>query len=643
MSISDNKANSSASASGARAESFVSNPTVDYNKMADSAPGLTKINNKMFLGMSRSRATTSDRVLMNAISDLVKVSSLPVTCDITLIENKTRQIPLSVIAFHVNIGSTVFYTVLMIEGSEVGQILPMRHRRDNQPDLMIDRPASDLYDAATLGVIQEALLDTYSEANAGLVNAVFRPFGAIVVPIELTAGQTEEQLLKSIQLQELVWFSMNNLMNGVGTVEHDPVNEFNLKWLAADAGSRLSANVEHNNTPVFTSGGLPVRSDATVTLEAASKDGLQSAKFTTASKIIRTSVYADLAYVEQAVAGGWLRANGVQVADQDVTQRYQPRIVISRVDSPADMRITPAMYMLGIAQASAFLRNNMWVGLFEPNYGHGRNTRDIQDIGAVGYELRSLTENDQPAMIDTRSDAFRRDRNNLPSLVSAAMLMAPVFVMHVTEASDLGSVQAVYAAAAAGESGARNALFKIADQLTLGQFSVCWAKAQYGDSPLVVSTNTLLPMGYYSDANGNPADLRDFAYVAQLNIHGPTDPLTVEAYSECVDQPTVDAYERLHDLIAHHKKTIGGTVVIKEFAHQLVLTNQFMSTLLSAFTANSFTVDSNSIGSYEVISSNRGNSSVVAYGMNANQSNVFTSGYNRGNDGIKPKAFTPIY
>lgn len=571
--------------------------------------GLTsRLNNT---GNTRGITHEFTEACFDAISKMILNRSLSYPATATLLDNKSNMaLALSTIVLYVFSEDKKFVAAsgLMIEGSR--RLNPINITGHGQTPIQIDRPAAECYDSETSRLIMEVAAEDFPGAT--LIDA-----GVNIIPLNVAS---QENLENSAELSGLLFHALNaaiiTLNQAIGSTEFI----LSAAELITDRTVQLTANIDPNPaSQLQTASGRPVRTDVIITTAAAVSENNNVSKFSKETDITIAGLYIDLAYIDSASIP---TQSGPYAQVVERTQRYRARAVVTTADTNLAV-VTMEGVLLGLSSVTAMDRDNAWMRLFTPRYN--KSGIDLRDIGAIGYECTHLTQDGQPARIDTRSDAFASNNANLAELLNAAIFPGLIYSMDILPCDDLGWIYSAFLAAARGNTAAINEIIQSCDNLTSNEFSKIWRAG----TPIANYDNTLVPVGYYTDNNGEKRDLRDYDYLAMLNIMGPKgDMAAVEDFSDFFDQAGIPEMVRLNKYIERLRTIIGPSLEIKGFAHRITFNNEFLIAFNNALAKVGFAVRTNSVGVFVAGSGRRGNTNVLQ------QPSIGNAGYfNYGNQG----------
>jgi len=296
----------------------------------------------------------------------------------------------------------------------------------------------------------------------------------------------------------------------------DDFQDLNLAFVERD--SNLNVRINYGQPQFVDSTSLPNRGDIEINFSAApTNQGQQQVERT--SNVSSTRGFLDLAWSpvqQQQNQGGW--AQPVQSF-----QRYAARFVMTGLESQQLLTI-PAQ-LLALIPALSLRENNQWVQAFR-NTGFASDGVDLHDIGAVGIEVNfENNANGIGSRIDTKSDSFKPE--HLHKLVASTVQPGLIVSLDVPECGASTWYNGVFAAAAAGNPRANQAIIDAANQLTNGKFS-----NYFGGGRVAVDEDNRIHLGHYADRSGVRRDIRDIDYLAVLNLVGEKDLSVVRDWSD---------------------------------------------------------------------------------------------------------------
>lgn len=348
--------------------------------------------------------------------------------------------------------------------------------------------------------------------------------------------------------------------------------------------SKLLVNLSFTKTQIQNAVGRPIRADVGISFSAQStaraaagvNQSLNSDD--RASTVSRATGFIDLIYAPAAPQQASLYgayANQTQPAygaPQIVpTQLYSPRLVLTSLES--QFASTIPSQLLSLITAEAVAADGNWMQAFRTTPHSGKRV-PMHDIGAVGIESPSPGQQ-FGTRIDTNADSFRDE--HLGQLVAAFIRPGLVISVDVPECDAETWYLNVFSAGAAGSTGALEAIYAAADQLTNNEFRKLFSPG----SPIFTDAGNRVHLGYYIDENGVKRDIRDIDYLAVGNMNGDRDPKSIRDWSDTFVNGRYSLLERLHE----RKRIIQGLLPSAEitgFAHRVTFRHDFLNALAQA-------------------------------------------------------------
>lgn len=448
-----------------------------------------------------------------------------------------------------------FHT-LILEGS--ADPLAPRFENLQGQNIEIMKVASDAYDGVLMDVVSTELNRQFPKVT--LLNA-----GCCVVP---RSFNVEDKTIVHQLASNTVIADFTEL-----TVKTPGFADLNLA--NAEKDSSLQVRPTFSREEVYDATGLPIRSDAKVDLLAVQQvRGPEAQSVNTGldrqSMVSTCSGFLDLIYdpvVPQNVM--YMMPNQLQ----PTTQKYQPRFIITNLDSIRLLTL-PAQ-LLGLVSAVLLREDMSWAGAFRPKALTGKDV-DMHDIGGVGIEA-NLENNPQGVgtRINTRTDSFRPE--DLGRLIALTMKSGLALSMDIPECGAQSWYNEVFAAAAGGSEKAYKTIIDAANTLTNGNFARHFASNDRIFMDLVERVH----LGYYTDRAGVKRDIRDIDYLAVANLVGEKDPGMIREWSDTF----LRTQYPLHQRLARRKQIINGLLPDAEFtgfARRVTFDGKFIDALVLA-------------------------------------------------------------
>lgn len=429
---------------------------------------------------------------------------------------------------------------------------------------MLLEDANDTYEPYTLQIagktsrVTTVVGDVYdAELWATIVEIVAENSGHAVTPYD-AGHQTlpaELDVKDKDAVHKLAFFASEALTRtALAQINKTTADVISLTDLGNDVVA--SATIDYKTTDDHTAGGLPLISQFDVKLrysEGARQGENQTAKaFDLGSQqpLGGASGFIDLSYEAPAPAG---------IGQRQDTQFYWAHVILTRLDTEQDV-ITPELQTLSLLGSTLIARNLHWARVWSQNF-RSNNSLNMNDLGAIGYELPTPDGTGPIGRIDTQSAAF--DDTALARLVMTTVRERPVIQIDVEESGELSWLNRTLIEAAAGNVEANNSIIIAFDNLTAGGFS-----RRFGNAQLLKDDNRI-HLGYYIDETGEKRDIRHLNYLAVLGRFGDTDPAMVEKWQATFDNLEIDEAVRLADREDLIRKILGPTVRIHGYARRL--------------------------------------------------------------------------
>lgn len=371
----------------------------------------------------------------------------------------------------------------------------------------------------------------------------------------------------------LIYHSVNATAGVMNTViqTEEPITA------AAIASLGLQMNVRSDfNPPVRTTvDGLPVRSDFEIVLQA-TQPGTDQSDVEQSIEVTSASAYVDLQYVgapqvQQAMFG--------QPAPQVVsTQQYKPRLILTDIASQMQA-VTPELQLMALSTSILAADNNLWTGVFEDRYigHHKKSSKDLHDIGAVGYEI-AFQPGQPPQAIDTKANTF--DQNMRYQFLNSIFQPGLIYSMIVPEAGELSWINSAFTGAAVNQGDGKAQILAAANRLTGGIFGTLFD----GNQPIAFDSGRV-HCGYFIDENGDRKDIREIDYLAILNLLGAKNPEAIVDWSQTFDATGIPEEIRLEKRWNMLKLVLGDSLKLTGFARLINFNPLFLKALAEAIAA----------------------------------------------------------
>lgn len=349
---------------------------------------------------------------------------------------------------------------------------------------------------------------------------------------------------------------------------------------------RLSAGFNFNPQPLFTADAQPLRNDVEIKLTVTSEGDVQvqnSEPFTTVNGYVEL---VSAGNQPQMIPGPWGQP-------MMAPQRYYPQLAITNISSGISNAEGPEFQVLGLYVATLLLENNNWQNAFAPRMVNGV---DINDIGALNYELRMGVNpqdpNERPKKIDTKTHDF----NNLAlqQLLNQACFPNMSVVLDVEETGLRNWVNSMFLQAGGqpgtnatnlGQDGklAHDAIIAASNNLTNGEF------AKFFTDPtqlITIRDGSRIQGGYYLSDAGARLDIRNVDLLAVLNFLGESDPRKVEEWKMiCSSTSGLSGPKRIALRQQFLQTILGASYVQKCYYERVMVSSVYLDALRKAITS----------------------------------------------------------
>jgi hypothetical protein len=301
---------------------------------------------------------------------------------------------------------------------------------------------------------------------------------------------------------------------------------------------------------------------------------------------------------------------------------YIPNLVIT--DAYAMEITTASSTLLAIMSALAVVKDYGWVRGFKPrNMGFGgkaKAAQDLNDVGAIGYEVNQLPDGKFEAY-STKGADF--DDQQLLRLMAAHFQPSPMISIDVPLCGPSTYVLSSLVMAANGVDAAKKFWIQAADTLTGNKFSAIWKNVDNGQAPIAFLTNRVF-LGHYSDAEG-VKDLRHITHIAFLNLtqDGKLGELFMGT-NQLTNEPIFSRLARRKKLL--QRVLNDDNVVINDFADRVTFNVEFLRCLSQAVEACGITINPENTTS-DLTMQSRGVASYAQGAMLNGQFGVFRDNY----------------
>lgn len=502
-----------------------------------------------------------------------------------VLDSNTNNLPLSCLLICYservnNVDHVAVYT-LIIEG--VGSRLANRHTNIAGQPVEIETVAGDVYDSNLYAIIEGLVSETYGSKNLNIHEA-----GSMVLPGELEPEDFEAIRRVLFNATQACYTIMENNVGG----SEEP---FNVGFV--DQADQLKARLEYAPQDAINAVGLPVRSDLNITLQGAAA-AQSNVYFEQVRELTSVDCFVDLVFTPP---------NQPAYGQRPETQTYTPRVVMTRVDTEVDA-ITMELELLALSTSTLVSRNMVWAGVFRPR--HNVKGIDLRDIGAIGYDV-AMEKEGVFKKVDTKGQDFTPQ--HLYQMLGMYVHQRPAMSMDIEEVGELSWIHQAFIASANGNQLATQMILEAANNLTLGQFQNI-----YPGGPICQDDNNRIHLGYYTDESGKVRDIRDFDYLAMLNLAGKEDPQVVIDWANTFDQTDVPLEIRLERRWKILQGVVAGKLHLKGYARRVTFNPAFLEALNQACHAAGLVVRPENLIQDFSGQVQRGNPNIQQWGLDPN-------------------------
>ena len=343
----------------------------------------------------------------------------------------------------------------------------------------------------------------------------------------------------------------------------------------------LVAYVDMHPQAVKSSSNLPVRSDVSVQLQAVVQQSSQSQPEQVVA-LTQVDGFVDLVYVppqQQQQMVGWGQPMMMN------TQRYCPRFVITNFASAIDAS-SMELQLLALASSQILIESisgaPQWMNTFKPRPAV-KGEIDKRDIGAVGLEVNFTNDpNTKPTVIDTKSNGF--GTQDLYKMINMACYPNLIYSLDVEEVGDMSYLNMPFIMGSMDHARSLEIIGNAANNLTNNSFQRCWLQHTAGSAgeKFFWNDDNRIFIGYYVDKDGIRRDLRDFDYLAILNILGRNNQSFIKEWSDTFDRRDIPLEIRMDRRRRIYESIMPGNVTIKGYARRVTMNPKFMAALTQA-------------------------------------------------------------
>lgn len=520
------------------------------------------LSNNSLTGITRAATSESLIKTKEALLEFYKQMRVPTGLEITVLpidRSKETNLYLSSVAVCASFGkqSAVTYHILMLENSN--EPLAPKIENFNGQQIQIDRLTSDVFN----NEYQRTAHDVVSRSFPG---RELEPCSAQYIP----RGFNLEDKNALHQL------AMNALIPTTSALEAGMKGFVDVNLAQYNRDAKLTVNVTFNEHDRTDYAGLPVRDSVSVKVIASNNVKANPHEINTADKQLTVSElggFIDLMWAPTEVAQNMY--SPVQVPQQ----KFAARFVMTNLEN--QLKMTIPSQLLALVSAMSLREGTNWYPYFAPRAGAlagGKKSVDLRDIGAINIEANIFNETahgQYGTRVDTKAASFTN--MELGKLVASAIRPGLVYSLDVSECGADTWYNEVFIAAAAGNTGAQQAVVDAANTLTGGHF----ARHFQANAGAVFVNEDRIHLGYYVNADGQKRDIREIDYLAVMNLLGDKDPGAGEAWSQTFLNLNYPLAQRLDARRKMIQDLVRGEVQFTGFARRVTFTAEFLNALVA--------------------------------------------------------------
>lgn len=524
----------------------VDNSTVDFAELMSSGSALFS---------PRSASETLEK-LGTAITDFLKAKfngEMPKDWFLVKVDAGVHNLPASVISLvavtrNGQVGRA-YATNLLLESTKVN-LSQTQAQGEGGRALVVTTTLGQAFDDRAWGIVQKRIAETLNVAQT-----IVQEVSSLIVPkdFDLTDGEA---------LGRLVYLA--TVASSIGK-QGGPKKKLNL----AAAGlqqQRFVTDIDFTAQPKIDLLGRPVRNDMTV-ITSVQDQVDRNASYQQEQKLIELSAFVDLNYTQPMQLPQQFPGQPAVFG----TQVYRPEIVIAdQVAGFNDFDLGRSLFVL--ASASVLEKGSQWIRTFMRAGSGKKGVVNLNDIGAIGYEL-DVTGG---KAIPTSRDVF--STKDLADLVGTYFHQNPLISMDIDPNGPYNWVLNEFLAAGVRAPDAEARIVAAANELTGGQFSSFWKGG------VICQTRHTLHAGTYVNDANEVVSLDHIGYLAALNIFGPTDAESFKRWVDTFENANMSEIERL----AIREELLRGrlsSVEITGYKRRVTFNKDFLIALESAMCA----------------------------------------------------------
>lgn len=317
--------------------------------------------------------------------------------------------------------------------------------------------------------------------------------------------------------------------------------------------------------------------------------------------------------------------NGMMMAMMPSTQQYVPEVVITDLNlNFKDFSLDRALFAL--LQAGSMDHKNAWVRAFQPRARNGRNDIDTRDVGALGMEMPNQGGQGVVGRIST--DPTKFGNAELAQLIQTLFYPNLLVSVDIDRSSPKAWIMNHFTMAASGNADARRAIIEAAQTLTGNNFST-----NFDPNGTIGQISNIVPLGTWVDAAGQLRDLREFDYLAGLNLLE-NNQEALGVWRRANENQDMPLEQRLSDMSRILRDRLENVNIV-DFGYRVTMSPEFMAALFAGAVAAGLNIRPEGQTNLFGESNNRGNLSLLQSGMGGAGNALFTNnnlGTGRGRD-----------
>lgn len=396
---------------------------------------------------------------------------------------------------------TIAAHVLIIEGTN-DRLTPLFENVGGQ-SVEITRVTSDAFDRRMEAIIRERLNKAYPNAQINIIDGC-------VVPMEF----------EPTNLTHMHNLALNAGL-ACGTDLQMRVDDFRDINIANEVKGTMLVDIQPTHGQIEDTIGMPVRSDVAINFRSQRPNQGQDQSVNSNDRDIQIaslSGFVDMMYAPMAANQG-----NYWSPQQQAPQKFAARLVLTNLRT--EIGYTPGMVLLALVNAMTLNNNGNWIQVFRPTPGRSKEV-DMRDIGALNI-IGNMEGNQNGFGVPPETKTQDFSLQDLGRFVATLVRPGLTISLDVPDCSSTTWYLSIFRDASMGKTGAIDAIYHAACELTNGQFQNHFSRG----TPMFEDVNNRVHLGYWTDKNGQRRDIRDIDFLAIANLHGRKNPLDLMAWS----------------------------------------------------------------------------------------------------------------